>query len=94
MAQLGFGWGKGRRVITRWGFAPPLPYSDTLKRALEQHQRRVYRQLASPPPASPIVAIRTETSSSSSPVPKYFRGARLQGEKLRMAKATLRGLGR
>lgn len=42
--QLGLGFGKGRRVITR-GFALPTgAYSETLTRALAKHQRWVDRR--------------------------------------------------
>jgi len=84
--QLGLGWGKGRRVIKT------TVAGETLTRALERHQRWVDRQVVKQ--SGQVEEKLIPAFQAPAPMPKYFRGARLQGEKLRMAKATLRGLGR
>jgi len=84
--QLGLGWGKGRRVIKT------IVAGETLTRALERHQRWVDRQVVKR--SGQVEEKLIPACQAPAPMPKYFRGARLQGEKLRMAKATLRGLGR
>jgi len=84
VAQLGFGWGKGRRVIKT------LIAGEALRRALERHQRWVDRNGG----RDDAFVVVDDWPTAPAPAPKYFRGARRQGEKLRMAKATLRSLGR
>lgn len=57
--QIGFGWGKGRRVIApayTTGFViRRQPYSDQLQRALTKHQRWVDACAPRPrPPTEPL----------------------------------------
>lgn len=80
--QLGFGFGKGRRVIKT------IIRDDALTRALER--QRTWARQHGVEDAAPITVACAGDGACTEPLPKYFRGARQQARRLRMAKARLR----
>ena len=73
------GWGKGRPRVIKTILA-----GDELAAALERQQRWVEAHGDTSPRDCGTVV-----TDEHAPLPKYFRGARLQREHLRMAKAIL-----